>query len=139
MSNYSGAVAAPLFGTKSRRSDSTRIARLRYFCAVCLLWRVFGFNEVRAQLTELIPVPGRIGAENYGTNGSGISYYDVSSGNNGGVWPDWASAYQLHTATNLSAPVVWVAVTNEPVVQSGHLTLTVPVDSSNRFFRLVGP
>ena len=33
-----------------------------------------------------IPVPGRVEAENYDTNGAGISYFDASAGNNGGVY-----------------------------------------------------
>ncbi|HEX5222752.1 MAG TPA: carbohydrate-binding protein [Verrucomicrobiae bacterium] len=38
------------------------------------------------QVVRPIPVPGRIEAEHYDTNGVGISYYDDSPGNSGGVY-----------------------------------------------------
>ncbi|MGC3957366.1 MAG: carbohydrate-binding protein [Verrucomicrobiota bacterium] len=41
---------------------------------------------VPAQVIRPIPVPGRIEAENYDTNGANVSYYDVSVGNNGNVY-----------------------------------------------------
>lgn len=39
-----------------------------------------------AQVVRPIPVPGRIEAENYDTNGAGVSYYDDSAGNSGNVY-----------------------------------------------------
>lgn len=38
------------------------------------------------QVTRPIPIPGRVEAENYDTNGPGVSYYDNSAGNSGGVY-----------------------------------------------------
>ena len=39
-----------------------------------------------AQVVRPIPVPGRIEAENYDTGGAGVSYYDDTAGNSGGVY-----------------------------------------------------
>jgi endoglucanase len=43
-------------------------------------------HAVFAQVVRPIPVPGRVEAENYDTNGPGISYYDDGAGNAGAVW-----------------------------------------------------
>lgn len=42
--------------------------------------------NVAAQVVRPIPVPGRIEAENYDTGGAGVSYYDDTAGNSGGVY-----------------------------------------------------
>ena len=42
--------------------------------------------DASAQVVRPIPVPGRIEAENYDTNGPGVSFFDNSAGNSGGVY-----------------------------------------------------
>lgn len=55
-------------------------------------------------------------------------------------WPDWASAYSLHSTTNLAPPSIWLPVTNSPVLNSNKLSVALPVSSvGNRFFRLTWP
>jgi len=54
------------------------------------------------------------------------------------AWPGWATNFTLYGATNLAAPIFWSPVTNG--VQSGDpLTVTLPLDSGNRFYRLAAP
>ncbi len=55
------------------------------------------------------------------------------------TWPDWAAGYRLYTTTNLAGPVVWSVVTNIAVFQDGTVTVALPKDSANRFFRLAAP
>src|SRR5256885_39767 len=43
-------------------------------------------ERASAQVVPPIPVPGRIEAENYDTNGPGISFYDTTPGNSGGAY-----------------------------------------------------
>ncbi len=54
-------------------------------------------------------------------------------------WPGWANDWRLVSATNLTPPVVWAAVTNAVGSNNGQFTATLPVDSEIRFFRLVSP
>jgi hypothetical protein len=54
-------------------------------------------------------------------------------------WPDWAAGYQLLTTTNLGQPVVWNLVTNLSSIQNGTVSVTLPKDDANRFFRLATP
>ncbi len=55
-------------------------------------------------------------------------------------WPDWASAYSLHSTTNLTPPAIWLPVTNSPVLNSGKWSVALPVSSGgNQFFRLMWP
>jgi fibronectin-binding autotransporter adhesin len=55
-------------------------------------------------------------------------------------WPDWASAYSLHSTTNLSPPAIWLPVTNSPVLNSNKWSVALPLNSSgNEFFRLMWP
>jgi len=54
-------------------------------CAGCCLALAFA-SEVAAEVVRPIPVPGRIEAENYDTNGPGVSYYDKGVGNAGNVY-----------------------------------------------------
>ena len=54
-------------------------------------------------------------------------------------WPNWATNFQLYSTTNLAAPVTWSPVTNSVVNQNGTLNVSVPMDSSTRFFRLSMP
>src|SRR5689334_23371963 len=53
-------------------AGGTPALRLFYF-AICCVLIATADQEVLAQLGSPIAVPGRIEAENYGTNGSGIS------------------------------------------------------------------
>lgn len=56
------------------------------------------------------------------------------------LWPDWASAYSLHSTTNLNPPAIWLPVTNTPVLDSNKWKVALPVSSSgNQFFRLMWP
>ncbi len=52
-------------------------------------------------------------------------------------WPDWASAMQLFTSTNLSADN-WTEVTNSPVSSNGVFSVTLPM-AATRFHRLQWP
>ena len=55
-------------------------------------------------------------------------------------WPDWASAYSLRSATNLTPPAIWSSVTNSPVLNSNKWNVALPTSSSgNQFFRLMWP
>lgn len=51
-------------------------------------------------------------------------------------WLAWASDWQLDTATNPAAPVVWAPVTNAVVTNEGQFDLTFQDSSGTRFFRL---
>ncbi|MEP6662590.1 MAG: immunoglobulin domain-containing protein, partial [Verrucomicrobiota bacterium] len=51
-------------------------------------------------------------------------------------WPDAATNFALYFSTNLFSP--WFPVTNSPLNQNGSNTLVLPMDQSNRFFRLIG-
>jgi hypothetical protein len=56
------------------------------------------------------------------------------------AWPDWAGPMPLYTATNLTPPVVWSRVTNEPGLIGDGWSLTLPIPSNGqRFFRLQTP
>jgi hypothetical protein len=46
--------------------------------------------------------------------------------------------YSLQSATNLRPPVVWTSVTNLPNVVNGQNTVTLPIGSASKFFRLQG-
>jgi uncharacterized repeat protein (TIGR01451 family) len=55
-------------------------------------------------------------------------------------WPVEATAYSLESTTNLAPPVVWTAVTvPAPVTVGGQKTVTIPIGSGNKFFRLRAP
>jgi autotransporter-associated beta strand protein len=55
-------------------------------------------------------------------------------------WPDWASAYSLHSTTNLTPPAIWLPLTNSPVLNSNKWSVALPLNSSgNEFFRLIWP
>jgi hypothetical protein len=47
---------------------------------------LFLCREAPAQVVRPLPVPGKIEAENYDTNGPGVSYFDTTSGNSGGSY-----------------------------------------------------
>ena len=52
-------------------------------------------------------------------------------------WPGWATNFSLYTTTNLAPPVLWLPVTSA-VKPGDPLSVTVPLISSNQFFRLAG-
>ncbi len=54
-------------------------------------------------------------------------------------WPQWASAMKLYTATNLTSPASWSAVTNAPALSNGLFSLEVPVTNAERYYRLQLP
>jgi autotransporter-associated beta strand protein len=55
-------------------------------------------------------------------------------------WPDWASAYSLHSTTNLTPPSVWSPVTNSPILGGDQWNVVVPVSSAcSQLFRLMSP
>jgi len=51
-------------------------------------------------------------------------------------WPTAASAFALFSATNLSPPVIWTAVTNSPQTNGTALILPLPLTDAQRFFLL---
>lgn len=51
-------------------------------------------------------------------------------------WPDWAAALEVHSATNLTTPVVWSPVLGVSFPSNGLEHLTLPLDEGNRFYRL---
>lgn len=54
-------------------------------------------------------------------------------------WPTWGSNWTLWSATNLTPPVTWSAVTNSAASSNGQLTITVPIKSGGAYFRLTSP
>ena len=52
-------------------------------------------------------------------------------------WPVTASSFSLSSATNLSAPVTWTAVTNATITSNGQVTATLSPSGSARFYRLI--
>jgi hypothetical protein len=52
------------------------------------------------------------------------------------AWPPSASDFQLYSSTNLATPTYWSAVTNTVVPQNGMLTVTLPIESGSKCFRL---
>jgi hypothetical protein len=51
-------------------------------------------------------------------------------------WPTWAEGYELETAAALSPPVVWISVTNAPVISGGQKTVALSISGTGAFFRL---
>jgi hypothetical protein len=51
-------------------------------------------------------------------------------------WPSDAAGYVLEVAANLNTNASWTIVTNAPTSQNGQQTLTLPITTSNQFFRL---
>ena len=60
-----------------------------------------------------------------------------SAGNVVLSWPAAQAAYQLQSTASL-APSSWTSVTNLPVQNGSAQTVTLPVGSGTRFFRLIG-
>jgi hypothetical protein len=51
-------------------------------------------------------------------------------------WPRVATGFQLQSATNLDAPVVWSGVTQTLSTNGGTISALVPVSGSQQYFRL---
>jgi hypothetical protein len=64
---------------------------------------------------------------------------DTSSGKFTVNWPTWGSNWTLWSATNLSPPITWTAVTNPVIGTNGQLNVTIPIQQSGVFFRLTSP
>jgi len=55
-------------------------------------------------------------------------------------WPDTGDvSFSIHTATNLTAPIVWSPQTGTPVLNAGTWSLSIPTPAVPRFFRLQSP
>ena len=65
--------------------------------------------------------------------------FSVATGSLNFNWPGWASDWVLSFTTNLAPPVVWFPVTNNVGSSNGQFGVTVPIDSTMRFFRLSAP
>jgi hypothetical protein len=75
------------------------------------------------------------------TSGTGLQALTASylSGAAGGIvisWPANASAFTLQTATNLTPPIGWTAVTTVPTTNGASYHVTNRVSGSARFYRL---
>ena len=57
-----------------------------WWLGVALSFGLLTLPDAAAQVARPIPVPGRIEAENYDTNGPGISFFDTTAGNSGGAY-----------------------------------------------------
>ncbi len=77
------------------------------------------------QITELLTVP-QLTIAPAGTN------VTVS-------WPNFAAGYQLLSATNLAAPVVWSGVTQVTQTNSTQDFVLMPISGRQQFFRLYHP
>lgn len=51
-------------------------------------------------------------------------------------WPFSATNVLLETATNLSAPIVWIAVTNQPQIVGAMFSVPIDPAKPTQFFRL---
>ena len=63
----------------------------------------------------------------------------VSGGNIQIVWgngPAQSSGFALEATTSLIPPVIWAAVQEQPTVNNGQASTTLPVQGKGRFFRL---
>ena len=55
------------------------------------------------------------------------------------TWPVTASSFALYSATNLTVPGVWSAVTNPPSATNGVASTALPLTNSAVFYRLISP
>src|SRR6516162_9399903 len=80
-----GSNSHPVAGVKLPADGRFTLAWLaRNFLLPLLL--VVSAIPVQAGVVRPIPVPGRIEAEDYDTNGAGVSYQDTAPGNSGNVY-----------------------------------------------------
>ena len=69
-----------------------------------------------------------------------LVFNGVAPGNNLILaWPTNMVGFTLQSATNLTSPVVWIGVTNPPVVLGGQYTVTNSFSGGNKFYRLRKP
>lgn len=54
-------------------------------------------------------------------------------------WPQWASAMQLYSASNLTPPISWSPVAAAPASSNGVIHVQLPVTNGNLFYRLQSP
>jgi len=55
-------------------------------------------------------------------------------------WPDTSGlSFSIHTATNLTAPIVWSPLSNAPVLNASTWSLSISNPASPQFFRLQSP
>ena len=52
------------------------------------------------------------------------------------AWTNTTTGFGLKQTSSLSPPIVWTAVTNNPVVINGQFVVTVPAGTGNRFYVL---
>lgn len=53
------------------------------------------------------------------------------------TWPAGSQGFQVQVAENLSLPIQWFAVTNQSVLANGEFSVTLPVTTTNAFYRLI--
>ncbi len=85
--------------------------RLQLCCLHMLAWcyaSLIAFPEASAQVTRPLPVPGRIEAEDYDTQGPMVSYFDDTAGNNGGVYRSDAVDIEASSDTGGGYNVGWI-------------------------------
>jgi hypothetical protein len=54
-------------------------------------------------------------------------------------WPAWGTNWGLWSATNLAPPITWSPVTNAIGGSDGQSSVTLPIGTGSRFFRLTSP
>ena len=54
-------------------------------------------------------------------------------------WPQWAARMSLYNASNLTPPVSWMLVTNQPTGSNGVLVTTVSRTNGDSYYRLQWP
>ena len=84
-----------------------------------------GASANSAPVSVLLPLPG-LG-------------FSATGGMLAVSWPDWASDWQLWSATNLDSPVAWSLVTNAVSSSNGQLVVILPIGSGACYFRLASP
>jgi hypothetical protein len=55
------------------------------------------------------------------------------------AWPITASGFQLQRRSDLTLTAGWLSVTNTPMINANQLTVELPIDDRQSFFRLVRP
>jgi hypothetical protein len=92
-------------------------------------YRVQAYNESGTGLgTSVIGVLVPMPTVDIGINASTVTIH----------WPTWASDWTLHSSPDLLS-THWSPVAATPVDHAGTLEVTIPRDSSKKFFRLVCP
>jgi hypothetical protein len=60
----------------------------------------------------------------------------VSGSNLEILWPSSTTGFSLYSSTNLMPPVVWLSMTNTPILQGDDWMVVIPLDGAPQFFRL---